>query len=393
MTPEFREYEPRDADAVRDLLNDVFSRAYMSPAGWAAWTAEDFTAPVALLDGEPVGAIPLKRRTLRVAPDAEVVAWVEHRVGVREDLRDQGLGSGMQSCAKEFLRGRGDVLFVYRGAERTDGYRFYDRNGLHDVSYIRRYPLEPSDAAAPGTRWLDEEEFLARDGQWHSLFESCYGRFGGYPQRRPGYLPDIIRSVTWQEAMRHELSYCAAEDGGQPVGYAVLGRRDDAQQVMELAVRDGSPEHAARLLAAARGLGEPVSVRATTGSMLEALLRRMGLADPPREHAMMIMIHVVDPESTGRKVWRRVPALADVEVRVWTPEREGAIHAPAAPTRTLTLELKEHMLSRLLVRRLDVAAAVAEERITVCGARPGDAEALAQALAPCPWVYHQIDYL
>ena len=393
MTRQFREYQPEDADAVRDVLNVVFSRAHMSPGSWARWTASDFTAPVALLDGVAVGAIPLHRRTLRVAPDAEAVAWVEHRVGVREDLRDQGFGSGMQSAAKEFLPGRGDVLFVYRGAERTDGYRFYDRNGLHDVAYIRHYALPPTEADASGTRWLGEEEFLAGDAQWLLIFHNCYGRFGGYPQRRPGYLRDIIRSETWREAMRHDFRYCVAEEHGQPVGYLVLGQRDDAQHVMELAVRDGSAARVRRLLAAARALGQPVHCRVSPATPMEDAVRELGAPCPPREHAMMIMIHVLDVESAARKVWRDVPALGDAEVRVWTPLREGILHRPERPARTLTLELKEHMLSRLLMRRLNVAAAVAEERITLCGARPGDAEALAEALAPCPWVYHQIDYL
>jgi hypothetical protein len=141
-------------------------------------------------------------------------------------------------------------------------------------------------------------------------------------------------------------------------------------------------------------VGEPVLGRTTAADPCRAALRELGAPDSPRERAaMMIMVHVIDVESAGRKVWRDVPPLADVEVRVWTPLREGVIHACDCPQRTLTLELKEHMLSRLLMRRLDVASAVAEERITLCGAEPGDAEALADALRPCPWVYHQIDYL
>jgi len=391
---EFREYQPQDADAVRDLLNVVFSRAYMSPEGWARWTASDFTTPVALADGTPVGAIPLYRRTYRVAPDAEVVAWVEHRVGVVEELRDQGFGSGMQSCAKEFLRGRGDILLVYRGAERSKGYRFYEKNGLHDVSYPFAVVLDPIEGATEGARWMSEEEFFAKDDLWCEIFTECYGRFGGYPSRRAGYLEEIIGTVMWQEAMRHEFSYCVAEEGGKPLGYLVLGRRQEVLQVMELAVRGGAVEPAKRLLTTARGRGAPVRCYASHGTLAAAALREMGAEFPPRERgAMMLMVHILDIESTGPKAWRDVPALRDVEVRVWTPEREGVIHRPEVPRRTLTLELKEHMLSRLLMRRLDVAVAVEEERITLRGDEPGDADALAKALAHCPWVYHPIDYL
>ncbi|MBM4042733.1 MAG: GNAT family N-acetyltransferase [Planctomycetes bacterium] len=395
MDAEFREYDPfRDSEAARVLLNAVFTSAAVSPEGWARWTAQDFTAPVAIVDGQIVGAIPLFRRSYRVAPGAEVTAWVENRVGVAEPLRDQGLGSGMQAAAKQFLQGRGDVLLVYRGAERTKGYRFYEKNGLYDVSYPLAATIEPANEAAPGTRWVTQDEFLAHSALWHDIFTACYGRFGGYPARHPGYLRDIIGTVTWQEAMRQEFSYAVVEDGGRAAGYMVLGLRKDVFQVMELAVLGGSVELARRLLAAARGRGGPVRCYATHGCLLAAAVRRLGAKLPPRENgAMMLMVHVLDIASTGRKVWRDVSALRDVEVRVWTPEREGVIHSVAAPKRALAIELKEHMLARLLMRRLDVARAVAEERVTLCGDEPGDAEALSDALDPCHWVYHPIDYL
>ena len=398
MEPEFREYRAEDADAVRDLLNVVFAKAWMTPESWAQWTAEDWTAPVALVDGRIAGAIPLHRRVYRAAPGAEVVAWVEHRVGVAEELRDRGLGSGMQSSAKEFLQGRGDVLLVYRGHERSDGYRFYDRNGLHDVSYIFTVTLEPTDAAADGVRWLDADAFLAREPEWLALFEDCYAGFGGFPARRPGTQRRICTQGIWDTAIRTDLTFAVLEEAGQPAGYAIMGQRDPswddpAVSLMELAVRDASVERMARLLGAARARGRPLRCRVSTAAPLAQTIRELGVELPPRERSSMIMVHVLDIESAGRKVWRDVPELRDVEVRVWTPAREGVLHAPACPIRSVTLELKEPMLSRLLCRRLDVAPAVAEERMTLCGGRPGDAQALARALPPCPWVYHQIDYL
>ena len=398
MPVEFREYRPDDSDAVRDVLNVVFARAHMTPEGWAQWTAADWTAPVALMDGTPVGAIPLHRRTYRVAPDAEIVAWVEHRVGLTEELRDQGLGSGMQTCAKQFLQGRGDALLVYRGAERSDGYRFYDNNGLHDVSYIRTVTLDPIEAPAEGTRWLDADAFFAQEATWLAIFDGCYASFGGFPARGPAYLREIITKGIWNTAIRTEMAYCILEERGEPTGYLVAGQRDKSGDdsswtVMELAVRGGSVERAKRLLDAARGRGEPLRCRVSAAAPIAAAVLELGAALPPRERASMIMVHVLDIESTARKVWRHVPELRDIEVRVWTPLREGILHRPERVSRTVTLELKEHMLSRLLMRRLDVATAVAEERITLCGALPGDPEAIARALPPCPWVYHQIDYL
>lgn len=393
----FRECQPDDFDAVRDLLNVVFARAHMTAEGTASWVAEDFTAPVAIAEGEIAGAIPLKRRVYRVAPDAEVVAWVEHRVGVAEPLRGQGLGSGMQACAQEFLQGRGDVLLVYRGHERSDGYRFYDANGLHDVTYFRTVTLDPADAAPPSVRRLEAADFFERGAAWLEIFDDCYRDFGGFPSRGPGYLRHIIEQGIWTTAIRTTMACWVAEEGGRPQGYAIAGQReaswdDPAWDVMEIAARGGSPATLGALLDAVRGQGQPVRCRVSTAAPIAAV-PAVRAALGPRERASMIMVHVLDIESTGRKVWRPVPELADVEVRAWTPRREGVVHRAPSPARTVTLELKEPMLSRLLMRRLDVAAAVREERITLDGARPGDAEAIAQALPPCPWVYHHIDYL
>jgi len=398
VEPEFREYRAEDADAVRDLLNAVFAKAWMTPESWAQWTAEDWTAPVALVDGRIAGAIPLHRRAYRVAPGAEVVAWVEHRVGVAEELRGRGLGSGMQCSAREFLQGRGDVLLVYRGHERSDGYRFYERNGLHDVSYIFTVTLEPGDAAADGVRWLDADAFLAREPEWLALFEGCYAGFGGFPARHPGCLRRLCTKGIWDTAIRTYLAFAVLEEAGGPAAYAIIGQRDPswndpALSLMEIAARGASVERMARLLDAARARGRPLRCRVSTAAPLAQAIRQLGVGLPPRERSSMIMVHVLDIASAGRKVWRDVPELRDVEVRVWTPAREGVLHAAASAARSVTLELKEPMLSRLLMRRLDVAIALAEERMTLCGGRPGDAEALARALPPCPWVYHQIDYL
>jgi hypothetical protein len=393
---EFREHKPSDTEASRVLLNDVFPSAPQSVDSWQLWTGSDFTAPVALLDGVLVGAIPLKRRVYQVAPGAQVTAWVEHRVGVAEAHRDKGLGSGMQSCAKEFLRGRGDILLVHRGAERSPGYRFYEKNGLLDVSYVRSTRFEPLSApvSPAGVRWLDPDEFFAHAGRWHKIFQACYGRFGGYVVRTPGYLRSQRESGIWRRAILHEFSCAVLSDGGRVAGYGVFGERQGVLTALEVAVRNRSPDLVARLLQAARGKGMPVVARSASGGLMEEASRRMGAPPPARESgAMCIMVHVLDIETTGRNVWNPVPELEDVEVRVWTPDRDGVIHRPAAPARSVTVELKEHMLARLLMRRLDLRSAVREERVTLHNGTAADADALSEALSPCPWAFQQVDYL
>lgn len=398
MHAEFREYTAEDSEPVRVCLNAVFPSAVMSRAAWDAWTAANFSAPVALVDGDLSGAIPLKRRPYQVAPGACVEAWVEHRVGVAEPFRARGLGTGMQSCAKTFLQGRGDVLLVYRGSERSQGYRFYEKNGLLDVCYARALRLEPPSrpcALAPcQVRWLTVEETLERGSVWFDIFTECYRDAGGYPVRSESHLRDMMEDGIWRAAILHDFYYASVEQDGEAVGYLVLGKRGGATYVMELAVREGKLDAARALVGSALDRGDPVVASASPGSLVEQVFRSLGAPVPSRaQSSTCIMVRVLDIESTGRKVWVDVPQLSGVQVRVWTPEREGVLHAPAAAARVLTLELKEHMLSRLLMRRLDVACAVREERMTVHGERPGDVQALAEALRPCPWVTQRFDYL
>ena len=86
-------------------------------------------------------------------------------------------------------------------------------------------------------------------------------------------------------------------------------------------------------------------------------------ADP-----MMIMAHVLEPETLAAAVWRADAATADLEVIAWTPEREVVLHRAASPqTRRVRLEMKEDALTRLLFCRLDLRAAVAQEIVDRAG--------------------------
>jgi len=203
-----------------------------------------------------------------------------------------------------------------------------------------------------------------------------------------------MQNGIWRAAVPLEFTCGCIESDAGTEGYIVLGTRGDAVNVMELAAREGRLDVARALVAAACGQGAAITAYATSGSLVEQAFRALGADVPLRERgSTCIMVHILDTESTGRKVWNDVPELRDVEVRVWTPQREGIVHAPARAVRSLTLELKESMLSRLLMRRLDVACAVREERVTIHGDRPGDVESLARALKPCAWITQRLDYL
>jgi GNAT superfamily N-acetyltransferase len=397
MAIEYREYRRDDGVEVCDLLNQVFSRAPISHEGWDELTAADFTAPVALLDGCIVGAIPMKRRVYRAAPGCDVAAWVLFRVGVSGDHQGQGIGSGMQQAIKEFLHDRSDILLVNTCGKATRQYQFYRRNGLFDVACPQRFTVEPltgsNGHAVPGLRRVGPDEFLADRGRWVEIFESCYESTGGYPVRTEAYPFDWLTATHRRRALANTV-YATIGSSDRPLGYAIFAETKDSVHVHEFAVRDGDDTVMAHLLEGLRALGHPVSLSASHGTALWHILTETSVRQAARvERVRPIIVHVLNIESTAAAVWQKVPQLESVEVKVKTHTREGVIHSVASAARTILLELHEHTLSRLLVRRIDVAQAVREERIAVTGATQADIDALTDALSPCPWVYHEIDGL
>ena len=109
---------------------------------------------------------------------------------------------------------------------------------------------------------------------------------------------------------------------------------------------------------------------------------------------MMIMARVLDPEALARRVWDPCVSLPGLEARVWSPEREACIYSgPGKTKRTVVLEMKDELIARLLLSRLDVAQAHAHELITVTGARPKEIAGIADALPFSAWRHHDIDYI
>ena len=397
MNVEYREYHPDDSTEVCDLLNRPFSQFQFTHSAWEGVVASDFTAPVALLDGRIVGAIPLKRRVYRVAPGCEVVAWVLFRVGVAPEYQRRGIGSGMQRAIKEFLHDRGDILLVNTCGQHTQQYRFYRRNSLYDVACPQHFavqPLDPSSALPSiGFRRIPEDEFFADRPRWIDLYGSCYDEFGGYPVRTEAHPFDHL-SLLHRRTGSSSTSYATMGPPAQPTGYVIFVEGRSTLGVQELAVRCGDEALIAQLLDSLRSLGPPVSLPASRGTPLWHLLSETPLSSAVQvERTRPVIVHILNAESTAGRVWVNVSRLEDATVQARTGARETLLYRGPHPAREIILDLHEQTLSRLLMRRIDVARAVSEERIATTGADQSDIDALTEALPPCPWVYHGIDGL
>ena len=398
----YREYRPEDAESFLRLHDGCFPP--MSAEFWAAWSQGPITAAVAILDGEVVGTVPFHFRDLRVRPDAAVrVAW-EFSVCVREDLRGTGVGSRLMDTAKGFLPGRCAAMAVYRNDELSPPYRFYARNGHQDLLYMRPWVRRGPALRGLGSAQVRShgwEEFLADEEQFLAVFASAYGAYGGFPQRRAGYYAPAVNTSQYNE-IPVELAVLAHRDGTDALrGYAIVGeeRGSPTLRLMELAALQTDLTVATGLLAAfvelAADRGIKAEVSAADSSPYAACLRALGFKPGLRsQSSMVIMAYPLDPERMVEAVWRESEATASLEVIAWTPEREVHLHrARHDPATRVVLEMKQDILARLLFSRLDLKAAVAQERVTAVGGGEADVAAIAQALPHTPWVHHYLDFV
>jgi len=393
-----REYRPDEAAAACAFTEQIFG-----PLPLECWLKEPrYTASLAFRGDELVGVIPLSLREFQLAPGLTASTAWENAVGAREDLRGQGVGTRMIHAAREFLADRCELLCVYRGAERSAGYRFYaDKTGHVDLAYVCFFRLaEPQGTPPAGFQTLDQQAVTQHAGTLQSIFVSHWGRHGGYVVRDQGCYPWLIDNIIHGRIPSERRLHLLDVDGAAQ-GFAITserqGRRADGTiLVMDLAARDGAPRVVDGLLdglagyAAERGL--PLVWPTTLGSGLEPQLDAHGFEQGARR--MMLMAWPIHPDN----LFARLVALrggCDVTIDVWTPDRDLRVWDAGVGAPRATLELKDRELCLALCSRLDGAAALAEQRLTVTGPAPRDkvAEAVGRLFRCTPWFHPYLDWL
>jgi len=388
-----REATPDDVHDVLKVRNAIFPP--VTPQQWLA--DPDMTCSIAYLDGEPVGAIPLSLREFQVAPGAIIRTAFENAVGTREDMRSRGIGTAVIKQATEFLAGRCDELMVYRGAERSEGYRFYLKSGHRDLVYLRQMAL-----ARPQPREADVAvqgipELCASQAELLACFEATYGRLGGFPRRHEGYWEHQLRSLIY-DVLPQETLFVRHPAQGALRAYALAGRRLPEEKYSHISTMEVAGLTEADIEQALFGLEDVAARRKlaihaliSTEDPLRPILRRLGYEEHVR--STMIMGQPITPRELFGKVCTDPGVLDDFKIDFWAPFGDGTLHEGPNATHEITLEGKDEAIYRLLNRRLDIRAAVRTEWLTLRNGTEEAVERLAIALPYSPWAYHHLDYI
>ncbi len=393
----YREMRPEDVRGAVALRNEVFANA---PVTEADWVSDGMLASIAVMDGEVVGAIPLDPRELVIAPGVTVRAPFENSVGTRESLRSRGVGAGMISAARDFMRDRADGLFVYRGDERSRGYRFYTRTGHHDLMYTRRFRLaSPRRDPPPGEVVSGVEAISALGDEMMSVFLSTYGAFGGYPRRHEGYWAGALRSSIFAEFPTDFHLVCERRDGVL-AGYAILGvpkhSRERPAQVMDMATLGADLGISRRLIERSASLaayhGRELEVAVSVQDPFVPALVACGFSHAGR--GTILMAQLLEPPRLFDECWRERFELGGVGLSAWTECSEHVLIEPERGNLMLTLEMKEEVLHRWLLARADLAARLREGSVTARGVlSPLLVERVCATIPLVPWAFHFLDWI
>lgn len=378
-----------------EIRNGIFG-----PIGVEDWLAgEEKTAAIAFDGEETVGFIPLFFRDFLLGPGITIRTAFENCVGTKESYRSRGVGAAMIGAACQFLKGRADSLYVYRGDERSKGYRFYAKTGHIDLLHTRPLKLlNPKTVPHPGVVVAEgPQEIPVHEERLLELFQDTWHRFGGFPPRQRGYYRRALGTAYFAARPNRFFLFRLIENG-RTTAYLIAAkdRREDLLRVMEMAAAGGDEERVRTVLesAAAHGaaLGlQGVAIEAGSHHPFGHLLERVGFVAGPRSKHVMALSF--DSAALFQKVWRPRLQLSGIGLQVWTPAQDLTLLEPDGPgARTVVLEMKDDTLTQWLMGRVDFRARVREGTITVLNGNQAVIEAIARAVPYFDWEYHHLDY-
>jgi len=390
-----REYRPADTADVLEVRNPIFGP--LSEENWDRYCPR-MTAGMAYLDGEVVGAIPLEQRDFLLAPQLSVPVAFEHAVGVKEEYRSRGIGTAIIEAAREFMADRCDLLMVYRGGERSAGYRFYHKSGHRDLLYLAQVLWAPPSGLSSDAQRVDIEVLHNHQDEILRTYNSTYSSCGGHAPRRHGYWREALDGQIFI-AVPAEILFYRYPAAGEISAYGIFGipqheGYETNIQVLEIASSvgiAGAREILTAAAAEARRRETTVIDYISVEHPYRYLYRDLGFVEQGR--SLIIMGRIINPQRLFQRVCQFPQLVADLKINVWTPTRDYVLFEGPNAEKEITLEAKDIIIERLLTRRLDVMSAFRHDFLTIRDGDEAIAGRLAEALPFSPWCHHHLDWI
>lgn len=396
-----REMNPEELDVVLVIRNEIFA-----PITEEMWNREEkATASLAFIGDEAVGAIPLFLREFIIAPGVTITAAFENAVGTKAGYRGRGIGSTMINSAKEFLKGKADALFVYRGDERSTGYNFYRKQGHIDLHYTRQYICTNYKGKVDNRVIVSTgiDEIANNEDRLLRIFQDNYGNYGGFPIRHKGYYEKALNAPYYLSRPFNYYFFRLIEEGNI-TAYLIAAKSQRSQDningefvnILEMATINRDSDRIETVLQSASVFANENklgTLRAIIGDKhpFREALYRTGFEAKGR--GMQVMALSFDSKSLFEKLWKHKFNMPGIELKVWTLEQEFImLEAQGDKAKSITLEMKEEVLTRWLLGRIDFRARVNEGTITVLNGDDSIIDEIAKRIPLSDWEYHQIDY-
>ncbi|MGQ9661102.1 MAG: GNAT family N-acetyltransferase [Kiritimatiellia bacterium] len=392
-TLDIREMVPAETDDMLIFRNRIFGQ--ISRTQWDAMqcTAVVAVAPHVPGPGKFWGAIPLQYRAYQVRKDIVLPVVFENAVGVKEEARGKGLGSAMLKEAARFLHDRVEVMFVYRGGERTPGYRFYRKNNHGDLYYVQPLISDQPVGSCNTVEVVHVSEALTLESDLLELFSHCYGQMGGYWQRQAGFYERVLTSHVYKNE-EWKLFLDRRSDGLE--GYAITNPATLAWKgycIYEIATtsRRSLRRLIDRIAYEAKQHNLPVTMPANREHPLYGPLLELDFRI--EDDSPYVLAHMLRPDLIFKRLACASPLREELRLIIATPHRDITVNDPTHPRYSVTLWCKESQLSRLFCCRLDLAVALRTNLVRLSPLPASVLKQLCSIFRFSPWVVFGIDYI
>jgi hypothetical protein len=398
--------------------------------------------------GAPIAVMPMGCRDSQAAPGRPLkVGWVSSnqfasRMGLRRQTRDS---------APEWpqLLPELDLLLVVRREETSLAGRWYQQTGFEEVLAIRclyldmeapplpaSRPASSASASAGQGRYLvqvatpvGDPAWLPQAAHWQtqmlSVYQEVYSAFGGARRRSADFWSPALKNHFYRDHYQFQIlglwsssptAQSPASDTSPEtphlMGYAVVGwsgwhSKRPRMDILELATRQWDTGIAADLIQATCQLAWSKNVRQVRAVVsahdpYRGHLTRTGFED---RWGYQMSARWLNPQRYLDRLARALPPeLGDLQIELCVPGQlplvlRRASHQEGAPHH-LRLQGSSRTITRLLLNRLDVAAALQEGSLaflpsSTSGDRPpeSDITRLSLAFPWTPWAFHMLDYI